>query len=482
MYKVLLVDDEPWSLISLKNSFHWENHGFVIAASTTNPLEAYEILRTDAIDVTFLDIRMPDVSGFDLIKLAKDEGIKTEFVLVSGFADFHYAQQAIKEGVFDYCLKPVDEDKTDELLIRLSEKLKLKYQSGDAALIEKLMDDCPNVQDLLLERGFKNSYRYFQVIAYSRTVDTELDIQNLINEKRHTTFFLHGGEKKLFLLLNSENILFKDEATTLSLPQLRALKGCMGLSSISEDIQDIPRLLKESNIAVNQKFIDASLQVFLYVKPSYDTVNGILENIFTQLDFLNLKNLKMLMSQVPTLFSQNHLGLEDAAYFQNQIIAYITRRLKNSKFIVEPEFMNCDDIFNRFGTIASMCDSLYELFIDINKSTFDSESDQNVNISVNRLIDYVNENYNQELYLKELSATYHLNFTYCSELFKKVTGSSFSQYVTGLRMKKASEMLLNTNLSLEKICRETGYVDYYYFYSVFKKHFNVSPSKYRKSI
>jgi YesN/AraC family two-component response regulator len=83
--------------------------------------------------------------------------------------------------------------------------------------------------------------------------------------------------------------------------------------------------------------------------------------------------------------------------------------------------------------------------------------------------------------MKDLSNMFHINYTYCCELFKKVMGITFSEYVTGLRMKKAVQLLDNSDLSIEKVAIETGYSDYYYFNNVFKKYYNITPSKYRKS-
>lgn len=260
MYKVILVDDEPWILIGLRKSFKWTEMGFEIIGETTNPLEALKLIETKKPDVVFMDVCMPVINGLELIKKARDFGSNSEFVIVSGFADFSYAQEALRYGAFDYLLKPIQKEQTDSILRKLKEHL------------------------------------------------------------------LHKNNQQ------GEN---------------------------------------QINVALNE--------------------NNKVEN--------------------PGIAKQEQH--EVALNFPN-------------------------------------------------------------------LLKYVDENYTQELYLKELAGRFYINFTYCSELFKKVTGKTFSEYLTQLRMKKAAELLTSGLMSVEEACNKVGYRDYYYFNKVFKKSFGTTPSKYKK--
>ena len=96
------------------------------------------------------------------------------------------------------------------------------------------------------------------------------------------------------------------------------------------------------------------------------------------------------------------------------------------------------------------------------------------------MLAYINENYRKELYLKDLSEHFYLNFTYCCELFKKNAGMTFSKYLTALRLEKASDMLLQTADSIEDICYQCGYNDYSYFNKIFKKKYALTPYQFRK--
>ena len=131
MYRVLLVDDEIWSLKGLESSFEWEEEGFSVMERTTSSTEAMKFIEAERPDAVFTDIRMPELSGLDLLRNAREQGIESEFIIISGYAQFDYAQEAVKNGAFDYCLKPIDLAYSRQLLQRLREKLDQNRVSQD---------------------------------------------------------------------------------------------------------------------------------------------------------------------------------------------------------------------------------------------------------------------------------------------------------------------------------------------------------------
>ncbi|MCT4687126.1 response regulator transcription factor [Vallitalea sp.] len=134
MYSVYLLDDEPWALRGLISSFDWEKLGFYIAKHSTNPLEIFELAKKTPPDLIITDIRMPGMNGIELIKSLRKLEIPCDFIIVSGFADFSYAQKAIEYNVLNYILKPIDVEDTIPLLQKvhtdIDRKQKLKYYSS----------------------------------------------------------------------------------------------------------------------------------------------------------------------------------------------------------------------------------------------------------------------------------------------------------------------------------------------------------------
>lgn len=128
MYRVFIVDDEPIAVIGIKMTFEWEKYGFAVVGETTDALSAVEMAEELMPDVVFTDVVMPDITGLELIKKMRQRKIDAEFVIVSGHNDFLYTKQAIQQGIFDYCLKPIKKSEAVELLERL--KIYLDEKNG----------------------------------------------------------------------------------------------------------------------------------------------------------------------------------------------------------------------------------------------------------------------------------------------------------------------------------------------------------------
>lgn len=123
MYKVMLVDDEPWVLYGLKMMLSWEEYGFQIVAEAANGIAALERIRANDLDVVFSDIRMPGMDGMQLIEEISEQELKTKVVLISGYGEFEYAKKAITHGVFAYLLKKVNVEDMKSVLLRLKQNL-----------------------------------------------------------------------------------------------------------------------------------------------------------------------------------------------------------------------------------------------------------------------------------------------------------------------------------------------------------------------
>ena len=98
---------------------------------------------------------------------------------------------------------------------------------------------------------------------------------------------------------------------------------------------------------------------------------------------------------------------------------------------------------------------------------------------IKEILSYIQENYREDLSLKILSYKYHMNTSYLGQVFQKEVGCSFSQYLSNIKNEKAKDMILNTNMKINDIAREVGYLDASYFYRKFKQCYGVSPASLR---
>ncbi len=130
MYSVVFVDDEPWSAIDAMNSVDWKKHNLSVAAYLSSPEKALDELCRLSPDLVIVDIRMPEMDGFEFIEACLRREARCLFVILSGYSDFEYARRALRLPVEDYWLKPLDPVLVDGSLGKIRRKL------DDAASVE----------------------------------------------------------------------------------------------------------------------------------------------------------------------------------------------------------------------------------------------------------------------------------------------------------------------------------------------------------
>ena len=154
MWKVMLVDDEPFIRRGLKILISWEQYGYEIVAEAENGEQALEKLGKEEIDLVFVDLKMPGMSGLEMIEYARQNyGEKPDFVILTGFAEFDYAKEAIRLSVRDYLLKPIQEKELVHILKSLSEEYKRqKSEKEEPVSVEE-----PEVTVIEAELGDRRS-------------------------------------------------------------------------------------------------------------------------------------------------------------------------------------------------------------------------------------------------------------------------------------------------------------------------------------
>lgn len=125
MFKLLIVDDEPRIRRGLQKSIPWNAMGFSEVREAGNGREALDIVMEMNPHLVITDIRMPDLDGLQFIAEMREKNIHSQVIIVSGYNDFTYAQQAIRFGVCDYILKPINEADLYDRILNVMDKLEL---------------------------------------------------------------------------------------------------------------------------------------------------------------------------------------------------------------------------------------------------------------------------------------------------------------------------------------------------------------------
>ncbi|MDP4090702.1 MAG: response regulator, partial [Bacillota bacterium] len=137
-FKVLLVDDEPSVVQLLESLIDWESLGFDICGTASNGEDALEILKQCNPHLAIIDIRMPKINGLQLLQQASEIlYLRTKFIILSAYNDFEYARTAMRFGVSDYILKPIDDDELVPTLKKVREQIENEIDTQEAE-VDKL--------------------------------------------------------------------------------------------------------------------------------------------------------------------------------------------------------------------------------------------------------------------------------------------------------------------------------------------------------
>ncbi len=170
MIKVLLADDEPVILRSMRSSIPWEDMGLTLRGAFTDGMSAYDAFLDESPDIVLTDIRMPAFSGLELIRRTRTFSPDTVFVILSGYADFEYARTAMEYGVRYYLLKPCSQERIMETLraamkdvesIRRTRQAEIAY----ADMLAQGDPSEPQTQDFTTPEGRERIHRSMLLLS-----------------------------------------------------------------------------------------------------------------------------------------------------------------------------------------------------------------------------------------------------------------------------------------------------------------------------
>ncbi|NLM10114.1 MAG: response regulator [Clostridiaceae bacterium] len=257
MYRVVLIDDEPWVLSGLEELIDWNKSGFTIVAKFTDPEVALEQIIRIRPDVIFTDIRMPKMSGVQLTASLKENNIDSEIVFISAYRDFEAARKALEYGACQYILKPFDQNEVENAIRLLNEKIKKRNRP-----VSINPDEPDNLISAETEQLFRTAARYpiccLVLCDHPNAISFD---QGLVTG----TPLLIKGEPAAFLL-SAKTKEYIHLLTSSIKPE--PLNG-VGFSRLYSDFTTFPEMLNDAKCSLNFGFIfsknplAAEIQLFL---------------------------------------------------------------------------------------------------------------------------------------------------------------------------------------------------------------------------
>lgn len=131
MYRAVIIDDEKWVIRSLLATIEGQEY-FDIVGEAYNGITGLELLEKEQPDLAFIDIRLPGYSGLEILQIAKERELDTLFIVISGHAEFAYAQKALLHNALAYCLKPFSRNELLESMQKAHTLLEQRKETGES--------------------------------------------------------------------------------------------------------------------------------------------------------------------------------------------------------------------------------------------------------------------------------------------------------------------------------------------------------------
>ncbi len=521
LYHVLLADDEDEIRAGISRKINWEELGFTLVGEAENGAEALELCEQLRPDVVLTDIKMPFMDGLELCRNLKQSLPAAKIIVFSGFYDFEYARQAVSSGVFEYIMKPINATELKDVLTRLREKLdheRLEKRDMEA-LRRQYEESLPILRELFYTRLLDGRIPSDEITERALRFGIELSTQNWTTVLIHINIQKSLSYDELILLsvrafieqhfqlnISSIHTLLYNDMVALIVqtehiyPLIQEMQRlCFLVQSYLGFVISvgIGRLYNAENLSISAQEAHSALdhQVLigdtpvLYIGDIEPKASSKLS--FDEQDLHSLENaiklgsendvrsvIKMLMNRV----RETRFTLAQCHLFFLEIITGLVRLARSGGEDVENDFCtNFTELvsISDFDSLGDLNDWLCNQCLILQELLGKKRNDSACK-TINKAKDFISCHYQEsDLSVDTLCEYLHLSSAYFSTLFKRETGKSFIAYVTELRMDMAANMLTQTDEKTYLIAEKIGYTDPNYFSYVFKKHFGVTPSKYR---
>ena len=535
MYQILLVDDEALIREQVSENVQWEKYGYELAGSCENGKEALDFIDKTPVDVVLTDICMPFLDGMELSEKLSVNYPNIKIIILSGYDEFEYAKKAIRYGVKEYLLKPITASELGDVLCGLKEEMdkerdaeknfsqmKVNYHKGQMLVYSDVL-----LNLITGSQSESESRRELDEVGVSleasvyRVAVVELDIyaetdkldEKLKKESALMAFVLYnisqelvtrfeGGEvcqgkdHRTFILFHSNaRSEFKQSSERIcsniidQMNRLMQLSVNIGLGDCVYAMKDIYKSYEGAEEALDYHYVLGANCVI-----GRDVVRNEKRkvDIEKQIDFIMLHT------------RENDPGkLEESLHELEDILRDAMYDRRNAEIILQRIIDEVDGLRKRYGTgdsiswmqkekiieevlSAGKLEEAVEKLCDYCEDTGEKlESCKNVNgrkYAVQAL-DYMERNYADcELSLQSVCSYLNISTSRFSSIFKTVTGTTFMDSLSKLRMQKARELLENTDLRNYEIAEKVGYNDPHYFSIAFKKTIGKSPTEYAKEM
>lgn len=526
MYNILIVDDEKIERNGIIFLLKRLGIDFNIneAANGKAALEFMLKEREEGrkIDILLTDVKMPFMDGIELIRAVKDAGFESRNIIFSGYNEFEYAKLAVKLGVVDYILKPVDPKEFQSTMKKVMDELDQKQEElANEQKLNNFMREYTlyalingRIPEGITDVSFCDEYHRMLLVEFNHdffgkeVVDFDEEVLKgfFCEQNNNGYFYLNLNQQQGIILLCGDEKQNMQESQGISLKQkeVEAQNSLNKMTEMASELQNsiyekygqrcyiavsdffnghesISKVMDELDEMMENRFYHPEVFVFSSVKDdeTADLVQIDDDTLMKQMkQDMKMKDISGLREHFERLSRKYHSQSAFSHIYVKFIFSNLLKEFYNNlpgaseeQFNKEVEKLySSDDIDTIVQLINGHMDELEKTF---------TKNPQMAHREIEMVKQYIYEHFSEEIGVDQLADLVYLTPSYLSAIFKKETGQNLSKFIKQYRMEQAKDMLENTNKKIVNIGAETGYPNVSYFCQSFREYFGVSPQKFR---
>ncbi len=510
IFHLMIVDDEAPIRKGISRFINWEAINCTIDCTASDGLEAIGKLKTLPIDIVITDIRMPEADGLTLAKYISEQYPGIQVIILTGYADFAYAQTAIQYNVSDFLLKPISKEQVISAVQHAQKKIiaarqQRHMEQSDLAflkdqLLQELTDHPDNAQLLDRIREYGADLSRFRVAAF-QLLPPGGEIPALKELVASHPWEGCCRYNNLILGIYREELSCTDTDPHRAAPMLRDASSLHGRCG---EILETARSMYGMEISIGISALhDTGAE---YAAAVSEAINALTQN------FYSTGSIAYYTKNAPDR-SGDALTAAEALALNELETAIISRDFSTAFSVVNSLFIRMKSRFAKSADVKNICTLIYYIGLRalVKKGKNDDSSSMirrieastdifELEVIVTEFLDYlrnvlvkeegfsrivrqtmayIDSNLSSSLSLDQIAGEIPINPSYLSRTFKKETGQALTEYINTARVEKAKELLSDTERLSYEVAEEVGFHDPAYFSAIFKKYTGMSPKEFK---
>lgn len=422
---------------------------------------------------------MPICGGLEFVERVRrlDKESTTKFIIVSGYDDFQYMKKAIKNGVVNYIMKPVNQQE----------------------LCETLEEACRILEEeRKKERGIERNWSFFQeygnqegsfegtlLLIFGENVVKNIrggnekvnELESLLGANGDVRY-LRFHETDNLLLLAFPNRFLSEQNIYCFWEEIRKLQDSFLVYKKGKKLS-VQQATEEMEIILNARFWQGSMHV-LMSKTMQKASETDLSGLERAIENIRDEEWKREITGLGKHIFEKKENASVLKEFYQSVLILIANKYRQHNYEI-PETLK-EELYpyslERCVNRQELQKKMYEFTRLIHEKILQESQKSEL---VEQVIEYLEHHYTEELNLNDIANEFFIAPNYLYKKFKEKKDMTVMQYLENIRMNKAVELLKNTNISVTMVAGMTGYNDSNYFSRIFKKNYGISPREFRNN-